>query len=159
MCVATVIIPLVVLILSVALFHAEQNVQSGSFEQLIVTLQWAYMWCLDNPYNNTVYEPLTCVGRLLIIALAIVKIAIVAVPAGLLTEGFLTAVGEEKRARELNEYYERIKKSFRRDIPYHPVCRDLLDGNLHELEDLSGRLVFDMNRKGIYIVNGKKVLK
>lgn len=36
---------------------------------------------------------------------------------------------------------------------------DLLDGNLHELEDLSGRRVFDMNRKGIYIVNGKKVLK
>lgn len=114
MCVATVIISLVVLILSIALFHAEQNVQSGSFEQLIVTLQWAYMWCLDNPYNNIVYEPLTCVGRLLIIALTIVKIAIVAVPAGLLTEGFLTTVGEEKRARELNEYYERIKKSFRR---------------------------------------------
>ena len=44
----------------------------------------------------------------------VLGIAIFAVPAGLIGSGLMEAMDENKREKELNEYYSRVLKSFRR---------------------------------------------
>ena len=103
----------VTLILSVLLHLVEHQVQPDNFHNLWDSVLWSMMNYLDNPGNFVSADPVTFVGRSLWIIISILKIAIFAIPAGLVAQGFSEAFAEDNRAKELAEVRKRLERSFR----------------------------------------------
>lgn len=101
------------LVLSVLLYLVEHSAQPDNFQNLWDSILWSTMNYLDNPGNFAPADPVTLVGRVLWVIISILKIAIFAVPAGLVAQGFMEAFSEEKRAGELKEVRKRLERAFR----------------------------------------------
>ena len=119
-----VIIPITFLLTAI-LYLAENPVQLAHYT-FWNALAWSSTGYLDDPGKIMSFAPITTVGRLMNVAVAIVKILIFAVPAGLIANGFGLAYEEEKRKAELEEYGNRLRTAFRRrkanaDMPYRTV--------------------------------------
>lgn len=119
-----VLIP-ITLLLTAILYLAENPVQPAQYT-FWNALAWSSTGYLDDPGKIMTFAPMTTAGRLMNVAVAIVKILIFAVPAGLIANGFGTAYAEEKREKELKEYENRLRTAFRRrkanaDMPYRTV--------------------------------------
>lgn len=74
---------------------------------------WAVMSYLGNPGKFAPADPVTFVGRMLWIVISLIKLAIFAVPAGLVAKGFTEANAKDKREKQLADFRERMRKSFR----------------------------------------------
>lgn len=102
------------LVLSTLLYFVEHAAQPEVYTSWWDAFVWSFMGYLGNPGKFAPGDPITLVGRFLWIAIAIVKIMIFAVPAGLVASGFSKAMAKEKRDNELAEYRRRMQKAFRR---------------------------------------------
>ena len=96
---------------SIALFFAEHSVNSDyTFGDALV---WTFVKYVEDP-ADIVSAPVTLLGQIVGTLVGVLGIAIFAVPAGLIGSGLMEAMDEEKREKELDEYYNRVRKAFRR---------------------------------------------
>lgn len=99
--------------LSLLFYVAESVAQPDVFHDYVDALIWAYTRYIDG--GDAVFDgnPVTITGKTVASLLGIVGIAIVAIPAGLIGSGFIDAIAEERRKKELEEIRKRLTKAFR----------------------------------------------
>lgn len=98
------------LILSILLFLVEHAAQPEVYSNLWDSIIWSLMAYIDNAGNFAPADPITFVGRLLWIIIGILKIALFAVPAGIVANGFADAIKDEKRNQELAQYHHVLQR-------------------------------------------------
>lgn len=101
-------------ILSLAFFYFEHNAQPETFPRFWQTFVWTITRYVDNGDAIIEMTPVTIEGKIIAFLLGLVAIAIVAIPAGLIGSGFMDAIAEEKREKEILNYRQRLLKSFLR---------------------------------------------
>lgn len=103
-------------ILSVVFYIVESIAQPDVYRNYWDALVWAYTRYMEG--GDGVFEggPVTVVGKVIASLLGIIGIAIVAIPAGLVGSGFMDAIAEEKREKELAELRHRMLKQFPRFV-------------------------------------------
>lgn len=99
-------------VLSFIFYLVENLSQPDVFDSWWSCVVWAYSRYIEG--GDGVFEggPVTIVGRIIAFLLGIIGIAIVAIPAGLIGSGFMDAIAEEKRDKELERFRGKIIKSF-----------------------------------------------
>lgn len=102
------------LLLTISLYFVEHAAQPEMYTNIGDSIVWGFMSYLDNPDKFSPGEPITLVGRLISIVIAIIKILIFAVPAGLVANGFCVAMAEDKKIKKLNKLRTRIHLAFMR---------------------------------------------
>ena len=114
-------------ILSILFFVAERIAQPDVFTSYGDAIVWAYTRYMES--GDGVFEggPVTVVGKVIASLLGIIGIAIVAIPAGLVGSGFMDAIAEEKREKELAEMRHRMLKQFPRFVSpaFNSYCKTL----------------------------------
>ncbi|MGN0280844.1 MAG: ion transporter [Prevotella sp.] len=110
-------------ILALILFYFEHQAQPEVFAHFWQSLAWTVTRYLDNIDGIVTITPITIEGKMIAIMLGIVAIAIVAIPAGLIGSGFMDAIAEDKRKKEIEGFKLRLKKSFRRKQCRHTKYR------------------------------------
>ena len=110
--VSGIFLVVITFLLTVFLYLAESRVDPdfGIWDAFI----WPYEKYLGDP-GKIVDDPLISpIGKIIATLVGIMGVAIFAVPAGLIGSGLTDAMDEEKREKELKDYGDRIRKSFRR---------------------------------------------
>lgn len=100
------------LVLSVPLYLFEHAAQPGVYKSLWDSIVWSFMGYLGNPGKFACGDPITIPGRFLWIIISIIKLALFAIPAGLVANGFRAAMAKDKREEDLKNYRERLTKAF-----------------------------------------------
>lgn len=110
------IILILTCILSIVFYIVESIAQPDVYRNYWDALVWAYTRYMEG--GDGVFEggPVTVVGKVIASLLGIIGIAIVAIPAGLVGSGFMDAIAEEKREKELAELRHRMLKQFPRFV-------------------------------------------
>jgi len=129
----------ITLVLSILLFFVEHRAQPEQFRTIWDSLSWSFMGYIDNPSGFADFSPVTIVGRWIGVAVAVVKIMVFAVPAGLIANGFGNAIEEDRRKQELESFRARLHKSFRR------VSNRSLRQYLNGLPDQGGEKLKKLN--------------
>lgn len=104
------------LILSFVLFFVENKEQPEVYNNGWRAVVWAFNQYIKDPggFGNT--PPITTIGKLVACAIGILKIAIFAVPAGLIGSGFLQAVNAQKEKERLNGLSAKLHLAFERKL-------------------------------------------
>ena len=112
MAISMVILLLITLTLSVIFYMVEHSEQPDVFDSWWASIVWAYSRYIEG--GDGVFEggPVTIAGRTIAFMLGLIGIAIVAIPAGIIGSGFLDAIAEEKRNKEMEKFKKKIIKSF-----------------------------------------------
>ncbi len=102
--------------LSYIFYIAEHIAQPDVFDGWWSCIVWAYSRYIEG--GDGVFEggPVTVIGRTIAFLLGLIGIAIVAIPAGIIGSGFMDAIAEEKRNKELDEYKENMELAFREQV-------------------------------------------
>ena len=127
----------ITVVLALILWAIESSVQSEF--NFWGSLTWPFMQYIEDPGGFAEYRPVTIIGRIIAVLVGIIGIAIFAVPAGLIGSGFMDAIAEDKREKELEEYRVRMHKSFRR------IVNKTLRGYLNTLPDGGGEKLKTLN--------------
>ena len=116
MLISLCIIIVLTCILSLIFLFVEHIAQPDVFADYGDAIVWAYTRYMEG--GDGVFEggPVTVVGKVIASLLGIIGIAIVAIPAGLVGSGFMDAIAEEKRERELAEMRHRMLNQFPRFV-------------------------------------------
>ena len=116
MLISLCIIIVLTCILSLIFLAVEHVAQPDVFDDYGDAIVWAYTRYMEG--GDGVFEggPVTVVGKVIASLLGIIGIAIVAIPAGLVGSGFMDAIAEEKREKELAEMRHRMLKQFPRFV-------------------------------------------
>lgn len=101
-------------ILAVPLYLVEHSAQPNVYSSFWDSLVWSFMAYLGNPGKFAPADPITFTGRILWILISLLKIALFAVPAGLIANGFRSAMAAEERQKKIEYYKDRLHKSFNR---------------------------------------------
>ena len=110
--VSGIVLALVTMLFAIALVIAEHSASSDySFWDALV---WTFVKYVEDP-ADIVSPPVTVLGQVIGTLVGVLGIAIFAVPAGLIGSGLMEAMDENKREKELDEYYDRVRKAFRRN--------------------------------------------
>ena len=110
--VSGIVLALVTMLFAIALFIAEHSSSPDySFWDALV---WTFVKYVEDP-ADIVSPPVTVLGQVIGTLVGVLGIAIFAVPAGLIGSGLMEAMDENKREKELDEYYDRVRKTFRRN--------------------------------------------
>ena len=110
--VSGIVLALVTVLFAIALFIAEHSASPDySFWDALV---WTFVKYVEDP-ADIVSPPVTVLGQVIGTLVGVLGIAIFAVPAGLIGSGLMEAMDENKREKELDEYYDRVRKTFRRN--------------------------------------------
>lgn len=110
--VSGIVLALVTMLFAIALFIAEHSANSDyNFWDALV---WTFVKYVEDP-ADIVSPPVTVLGQVIGTLVGVLGIAIFAVPAGLVGSGLMDAMDETKREKELDDYYNRVRKAFRRN--------------------------------------------
>lgn len=101
-------------VLSIIFYISEHIAQPDVFRNFGDSFIWAYSRYIEGGDGVFDGRPVTVIGKSVLSLLGIIGIAIVAIPAGLIGSGFISAMEEKKRESELKTFEERLKKSFAR---------------------------------------------
>lgn len=103
------------LVISTVLYLVEHFAQPDVYSNYWYNLLWSFVTFLDNPPEHViVHDPITGLGKVLWATICLLKIALFAVPTGLIANGFDEAMQTEKRKDELENYAKGIKRMFKR---------------------------------------------
>ena len=110
---------IITLILSFLLFFVENKEQPDVYNNGWRAVVWAFNQYIKDPggFGNT--PPITTIGKLIACAIGILKIAIFAVPAGLIGSGFIQAVNAQKEKEALKTISEKLHLAFERKLDAH----------------------------------------
>lgn len=110
---------IITLILSFILFFVENKVQPDVYTNGWKAVLWAFNQYIKDPGGLAYTPPVSMVGKLIAVAIGILKIAIFAVPAGLIGSGFLQAVNAQKARETLKSLSEKMHLAFERKLDIH----------------------------------------
>ena len=99
-------------VLAVVLYFVEHTAQPDVYTNLWDSVVWSFMAYLGNPGKFACGDPITFAGRIIWIIISLLKIALFAVPAGLIANGFRHAMAEDEHKAKLNKFRMRLQKSF-----------------------------------------------
>ena len=105
---------IITLILSFVLFFVENKVQPDVYKNGWKAVLWAFNQYIKDPGGLAYTPPISMIGKLIAVAIGILKIAIFAVPAGLIGSGFLQAVNAEKEKENLKNISDKLHQAFER---------------------------------------------
>lgn len=114
MLISLTILLVITFVLSFIFFLVENLKQPDVFDSWWSCVVWAYTRYIEGGDGVFDGAPVTPVGRLIAFLLGLIGIAIVAIPAGLIGSGFMDAIAEEKREKELATIRKRLRKKFNR---------------------------------------------
>lgn len=115
-------------VISTVLYFVEHFAQPEVYSNYWYNLLWSFVTFLDNPPDHViVHDPITGFGKVLWATICLLKIALFAVPTGLIANGFDQAMQDEKRKEELEGYTKNIKRRFKRFRSL--VLNDYLEAN------------------------------
>ncbi len=100
--------------LSIILYVVEHIAQPEVYHSIWDSVLWSFMQYIGDPGNFADFQPITIAGRIIAAIIGIIGIAIFAVPAGLIGSGFMDAIAENKKEREMEEASVVLHKRFRR---------------------------------------------
>ena len=98
-------------ILAIVFYFVEHEAQPEAFRRFWQSLAWVLTRYMDNADAIMDKAPVTAIGKIVAALLGLVSIAMVAIPAGLIGSGFMDAIAQEKREKEIEEYKKRLQKS------------------------------------------------
>lgn len=110
---------IITLILSFLLFFVENKAQSEYYTNGWKAMVWAFNQYIKDPGGFAYVPPASTIGKLIACAIGILKIAIFAVPAGLIGSGFLQAVNAQKEKETLKKISEKLHLAFERKLDVH----------------------------------------
>ena len=110
---------IITLILSFLLFFVENKEQSEYYTNGWKAMVWAFNQYIKDPGGFAYVPPASTIGKLIACAIGILKIAIFAVPAGLIGSGFLQAVNAQKEKETLKKISEKLHLAFERKLDVH----------------------------------------
>jgi len=108
------VLVIITVILSIILYIVEHIAQPEVYSSIWDSALWAFMSYIGDPGHFADYSPVTFVGRIIAMLIGIIGIAIFAVPAGIIGSGFIDAIAEDKKEKQLNEASVVLHKRFRR---------------------------------------------
>ena len=85
-------------IASVMMYHIENQAQPDVFENALSALWWAFATLTTVGYGDMI--PVTTMGKILSAVIALLGIGLVAVPAGILSSGFVESLEEKKEEKK-----------------------------------------------------------
>jgi len=95
-----VLITFVIIIASCLMYFAEHNTQPDKFSSIPATMWWAVVTVTSIGYGDMV--PISTLGKTLSGIISFMGLAIFALPAGIITAGFLEEIGKAKRKKHIN---------------------------------------------------------
>ena len=107
---------IITLILSFVLFYVENKVQPEVYNNSWRAIVWAFNQYIKDPGGFGYTPPMSTAGKLIACAIGILKIAIFAVPAGLIGSGFLQAVNAQKEQENLKVLSDKLHLAFERKL-------------------------------------------
>ena len=107
---------IITLILSFVLFYVENKVQPEVYNNSWRAVVWAFNQYIKDPGGFGNAPPMSTIGKLIACAIGILKIAIFAVPAGLIGSGFLQAVNAQKEKENLKMLSDKLHLAFERKL-------------------------------------------
>ena len=110
---------IITLILSFLLFFVENKEQSEYYSNGWKAMVWAFNQYIKDPGGFAYVPPASTIGKLIACAIGILKIAIFAVPAGLIGSGFLQAVNAQKEKETLKTISKKLHLAFERKLDVH----------------------------------------
>lgn len=99
-------------VLAVVLYFVEHTAQPDVYTNLWDSVVWSFMAYLGNPGKFACGDPITFAGRIIWIIISLLKIALFAVPAGLVANGFRHAMAVDEHKAKLHKFRMRLQKSF-----------------------------------------------
>ena len=103
-------------ILSFLLYFAEHSAQPELCENGWKTMVWAFAKYLGDPGKIADFPLVTVWGNIIAIIVGVLGIAIFAVPAGLVSSGFIEVIEERKKEEEIKKNTEKLRKAFERKL-------------------------------------------
>lgn len=110
---------IITLILSFLLFFVENKEQPEVYNNGWRAVVWAFNQYIKDPGGFANTPPITMLGKLIACTIGILKIAIFAVPAGLIGSGFLQAVNAMKEKEHLRNLSDKLHLAFERKFDVH----------------------------------------
>ena len=104
------------IILSFLLYFAEHAAQPELCENGWKTMVWAFAKYLGDPGKIADFPMVTFWGNLIAIIVGVLGIAIFAVPAGLISSGFIEVMDERRKAAETKKNVEKMHLAFERKM-------------------------------------------
>ena len=104
------------IILSFLLYFSEHAAQPELCENGWKTMVWAFAKYLGDPGKIADFPLVTVWGNIIAIIVGVMGIAIFAVPAGLISSGFIEVIEERKHTEEVNANTEKLFKAFERKL-------------------------------------------
>lgn len=95
-----VLISFVIIIASCLMYFAEHDAQPDKFSSIPATMWWAVVTVTSIGYGDMV--PISTLGKTLSGIISFMGLAIFALPAGIITAGFLEEIGKNKRKKHIN---------------------------------------------------------
>ena len=109
------LIVILTIFFSVILYVAEHMAQPDVYANFWESLLWSFTSYLEDPPEHVlVHNPISMVGKVAWAFISILKIALFAVPAGLVASGFSDAVAKEEEEKKLYDASVAIRKTFNR---------------------------------------------
>ena len=103
-------------ILSFLLYFAEHSAQPELCENGWKTMVWAFAKYLGDPGKIADFPMVTFWGNLIAIIVGVLGIAIFAVPAGLISSGFIEVMDERRKTEETKKNVEKMHLAFERKL-------------------------------------------
>lgn len=108
------VLVVITIVLSIILYIVEHIAQPDVYNSIWDSVLWSFMQYIGDPGDFADFKPITVAGRIIAAIIGIIGIAIFAVPAGLIGSGFMDAIAEDRKIRELEDASVVLHKRFRR---------------------------------------------
>jgi voltage-gated potassium channel len=110
------VVIIITIILSAILYFVENPSQPDKFSSITDAFLWSISKFIGEIGGYGDFAPITVSGKILATFVGILGIAIFAVPAGIISSGFVEEIEQVKTNDELDEIYTTLTKAFQFDI-------------------------------------------
>jgi voltage-gated potassium channel len=97
------IVSVLIIFASLLMYYIENEAQPGTFDNAFSSLWWAIATLTTVGYGD-IY-PITIIGKILGIFISLMGIAIIAIPTGIISAGFIEQINEDKKEDNENIQY------------------------------------------------------
>jgi voltage-gated potassium channel len=118
--ISVILLVILTTILSLLLYWIERSAQPDVYSSYWHNLLWSFTTYFDDhPDHVIIHDPITRAGKMMWAMLGLMKIALFAVPTGLIANGFEEAMEEDKHEEQLQDNCRRLSAAFSRKLARH----------------------------------------
>lgn len=117
LCISVILVSCLTFCSSSLLYYVESKAQPDLYTNFWECLRWSFTTFLDDPLEHIeVHDPITAIGKIMWACIGLLKIAILAVPAGLVASGFSEAAAKDRDEHKHQKNGDIIRKTFNREM-------------------------------------------